>query len=161
MEGSQDRPGTNYILKFLQDRLWNYNAEQTCLRVKLINKSGNPSVRGELVTASTTTDNAVMLTDVDEAQLIGVFDENGVVDGDFAWIVIYGIAYVMLKDATLGTHGNWVKTSDVIGRADATLLEPPSGGIIPLDEHMQEVGHCLESVGAGTDVLCKIMMHLN
>ena len=161
MEGTQDRPGTNYTLKFLQDRLWNYNAEQTSSRVKLINKSGAVSVRGELVEASTTTDNAVSLSTPDSNHAIGIFDESGVADGDYVWISCDVIVYVMLKDGTAGTHGNWVKTSDVAGRADATQLTPPAGGVALLDEHMQELGHCLESIGAGTDVLCKIIMNTN
>ena len=67
----------------------------------------------------------------------------------------------MLKNTTLSVHGNWIKTSDVIGRADATLADPPGGGVVQIDEHFQEVGHCCESAGAGTDVLIEGIVHQN
>jgi len=35
------------------------------------------------------------------------------------------------------------------------------GGIPELDEHMSEIGHCIESKTAGTNVLAKIIMHFN
>jgi len=30
-----------------------------------------------------------------------------------------------------------------------------------IDSHFREIGHCLESKEAGTDVLCKIALHFN
>ena len=70
-------------------------------------------------------------------------------------------AGALRKDATASTKGFWVYTSDVAGRADATLAAPPGGGIPELDIHMREIGHCIESKGADTDVLAKAVLHFN
>ena len=76
--------------------------------------------------------------------------------------MITGRCQVLLEDSTAATAGYWVRTGDTTaGRADATNAAPPGGGIVELDEHMQEIGHTLESQGAGTSVLAWIILHLN
>ncbi len=131
------------------------------IAIQLTNKTGGASVKGTIVIADTTTDNAFDITEADDDHPIGVVYEAGVADAAECWVVIYGIAEVLLKDTTASTHGYWVKTSDTAGRADATIAAPPGGGISELDEHMQEIGHCLETQTGGTDVLAKIVMHFN
>ncbi len=131
------------------------------LAVKLTNKTGVASVKGTIVKADTTTDNAFDVIGADGVLSIGIVYENGVVDGSECWVVIYGIAEVLLKDSTASTHGNWVYVSDVAGRADATLAVPPGAGIPELDIHMGEIGHCLETNGGGTDVLVPVTLHFN
>lgn len=130
--------------------------------IKLVNKSGVNSVKGRMVEASTAQDNAYDLTGAEDFQPIGVEYESGVADGSECWVVIYGIAEVLLEDGTASTHGYWVKTSDTqAGRADASNAAPPGGTVTALEEHMREVGHCLEDKTSGTDVLAKIVMHFN
>jgi hypothetical protein len=131
------------------------------LAILLTNKTGAASVKGSLVKADTAVDNAFILTAADDQECIGVVFDDGVADGNQAWVVIFGIAQVLLKDTTASTRGNWIKTSDTAGRADATLAAPPGGGVTQLDEHMQEVGHCMESKGSGTDVLARAVLHFN
>ncbi len=136
-------------------------SELAGIALKHINKTGVASVKGTIVEASTTTDDAFQVSGANGNHSIGVVYEDGVADGDECWIIIYGVADVLLKDTTLSAHGNWVFVSDVAGRADATLADPTAGGVAQLDQHMREVGHCLESKAADTDVLARVCIHFN
>ncbi len=129
--------------------------------VKLVNKTGAPSVKGTIVIADTTTDDAFDIAGADAVMPIGIVYDDGIADGSECWIIIYGVADVLLKDTTASTHGNWAYVSDAAGRAEATLATPPGGGIPELDIHMGEVGHALESKGADTDVLARVSLHFN
>lgn len=129
--------------------------------IRLLNKTGVASVLGTVVQADTVNDNAFKACGADGLMAIAVVYQVGVADGSLCWVVVYGIAQVLLKDATLSTRGNWVYVSDVAGRANATLAAPPGGGIPELDIHMGEIGHCIESKGADTDVLAKVVVHFN
>lgn len=130
------------------------------LAVKMINYTGSASVKGMLVETNETTSNGFEeLSDLYDC--VGVVYEDGVADGEECFVVISGIAEVLLKDTTASTTGNWVKASDVNGRADATLALPSGGTIGQLQEHFQEIGHCIETKTAGTDVLAKIVLHFN
>ena len=120
------------------------------LAVKLTNKTGGVSVAGQTVRADTVTDVAVKLVPA---------------DGDEAWVVYSGIAYVAMEDNTAATRGNWVRSSVTeAGYADATNASPPGGGVTELGRHMREVGCCVETVaagGGGTHVLARCMLHFN
>ena len=116
------------------------------------------SVKGTIVDASTGTDNAADIADTDSTDPIGVIYNSGVADGSEVWVVVAGIAQVLLEDTTASTRGNWVRTSSTTaGRADATTGSPPGADV----KHWQEVGHCTETQGAGTDVLAKMVLHFN
>lgn len=130
--------------------------------VKMINKTGAPSVKGTIVKASATTDFAFTTTASDEAQPIGVVYCDGVADAGECFVVIMGPAQVLITDSTAATHGNWAYTSDTTGgRADCASAAPPGGGISELTTHMQEMGHCIESKGSGTNVLAWTIVHFN
>ena len=75
--------------------------------VKMINKTGAPSVKGMVGRASATTDFGFSETASDEAQTICVVYDAGVADGSECFVVIYGPAQVLLTDSTASTHGNW------------------------------------------------------
>jgi len=122
----------------------------------MINKTGVASVKGTVVQADTTTDFAFKLCDADGNDAIGVVYDNGIADGGLCLIIKHLAADVLLKDATLSTHGNWVGMSDVAGRADATGLSPPAA-----PAHFKEIGHCVQSKGADTDVLAEVDVHFN
>lgn len=124
--------------------------------VLLTNKTGANSVKGELVKADTANDDSVVLTAANDDECFGAFLDSGIADGQLAWVAVGGIVEVLLKDATASTRGNWVRTSDVAGRADATTGSPP--GIPP---HFQEVGHAIKNESAGSGVLARIVMHFN
>ncbi len=125
-------------------------------QIKLTNKTGAASVRGELVKADPATDFSFILTAADDDECLGVVAEAGVADASDAWVTISGRAQVLLKDTTAATRGNWVATSDAAGRADATVAAPPG-----VPAHFQEIGHAIENVGAGVDQLAWIVMHFN
>lgn len=130
--------------------------------VQLINKTGAASVRGAVVDASDTTDDAVKLVGANGFSPAGVFLDSGVADGDPAWVVVSGTAYVLLQDGTASTRGYWARTSvTTAGRADATNAAPPGGTIGALETHLKEIGHCLETKAPGTDVLAKCFLHFN
>lgn len=137
--------------------------------VKLTNKTGSNSVAGQAVRvdndAVTGTDDAVILTATDEYETIGVFLDSGIADGSEAWVVTFGIADVAMEDNTAATRGNWVRTSVTeAGYADATNAAPPGGGIPEIDQHLHEIGHCIESVAAGGDgthILARCLIHFN
>lgn len=130
--------------------------------VKLTNKTGLDSVKGELVEASTTDDFAVRLNDANGDHCFAVFLDSGIADGEEAWVVYSGMADVMLQDGTLSTHGNWARTSlTTAGRANLTFATPPGGGVTEIDRHMKEIGHCFQTVSAGTDKLARCTLHFN
>lgn len=132
------------------------------IAVKLTNKTGSASVKGSVVECSSTTDNAFELETADDLNPIGVVYDSGVADGDDCWVVVAGVAEVLLQDSTASTRGYWVRTSaTTAGRADATNAAPPGGTVGALETHTKEMGHCLESKTAGTDVLAKCVLHFN
>jgi len=129
------------------------------LAIKRLNKTGAASVKGTLVSASNVTDNAVMVLG-DEFDCVGIVYESGVADGSEMWVVISGVVEVLLEDSTASVPENWVKASADDGRALATT-NPSSIWELIDGEHFKEIGHCLETKSAGTDVLCKIILHFN
>jgi len=127
--------------------------EEGGLAVRLTNKTGAPSVKGSLVETHTN-DESFELTGADCTECFGAVYEDGIADGSECLVVVGAIAEVLLKDGTASTTKNWVQTADAAGRADATNGSPAAA-----PQHFQEVGHCIETKGAGTDVLAKIIMH--
>ena len=128
--------------------------------VKLTNKTGGDSVKGEVVTPSSTVDNAVSKIVVDVPDPIGVFYESGIADGSEAWVVVAGIADVyFIGSTTRGYIARGFLAADagyVIGQAMAEIY-PTSP--FSVDKHFYEIGHVLESrVGAG---LAKCVLHFN
>lgn len=129
---------------------------------RLTNKTGANSVKGMPVEVydDTAIDNAFDVGDADGNHTIGIVAEDAIADGAETWLWSDGAKCLgLLKDATASTRGFWVKTSDVAGRLDMTNAAPPGGGVAGLDEHFQEVGHCLASEGADTDVLAMFKFH--
>ena len=120
--------------------------------IKLTNKTGANSVKGEIVETNMVTENAVQSGSSDSLEPIGVFLESGVVDGDEAWIVIGGIAEV-LADAAGFSRGDWLQTSNTAKRAEGSAHIPN-----PV-KHFQEIGHALEDAGA--NALGKAVLHFN
>ena len=129
--------------------------------VKLNNGSGVASVKGTIVIADINADDSFDIAGADEPQSIGIVYDDGIADGAECWVILAGIADVLLKDTTASVHGNWVYVSDTPGRAEATLLVPPGGGVVELDVHMGEIGHALESIAGGNDVLARVCLHFN
>ena len=127
--------------------------------IRLTNKSGVATVKGKIAIASTSADNAVTVAGANDDECFAVFYESGIPDGSETWVVVEGIAEVLLKNNTAGTHGNWVEASDDAGYGDATSTTPRAA-----PDHFHEIGHCIETVsatGEGTHVLAKCVVHFN
>lgn len=130
--------------------------------IALYNKTGSVSVKGTPVTAISTFDEAVELLSAAALDGIGVVYNSGVADGDLVWVVVSGIAEYLLEDGTGSTSGNWIVPSQTVaGRADATALAPPGEGVVEHQFHFSEIGHSIQTVVSGTDVLCKAVIHFN
>lgn len=123
---------------------------------KFINGTGAILKHGSAVSHSTSADRTVILTAVE-------FDCIGFVYGDIAigaegWVVTNGVAEALFKNGTQPLRGYWTKASATTGRVEATT--PPSGtSAIAANEHFKEVGHCLQTKTAGTDVVALIVVH--
>ena len=126
------------------------------LALRLTNKTGVNSVKGTIIEAHAGIDNAFRVCDANSVESFGIVYEDGIADGSECLVVVGGRCQVLLKDATASTRNNWVGVSDVAGRADATGASPPAQ-----PDHFKEVGHCIESKGADTDVLAFMIMHHN
>lgn len=122
--------------------------------VSLINKTGSASVKGSVVEASNSDANSFILSGVSSDHSIGVVLDDGVPDGDFCRVVVSGKAQVLLKDTEAATVGYWVRTADTAGRV---AMEASPNALT----HWSELGHCLESQTAGTDVLAWCNLHFN
>ncbi|MDF2865372.1 MAG: hypothetical protein K0R72_181 [Clostridia bacterium] len=119
-----------------------------------INNTGI-SIKGTIVIASLSVNNAVDIAPANSQMPIGVIYEDGIINGSPVKVVVYGKAQVLLKNGESAINGYWSGVSDIPGRMYqlSTLL---------LDiDHNKEVGHSIESKSSGTNVLSLIQMHFN
>jgi hypothetical protein len=127
--------------------------------VKAINRTGGASVKGTLVSASTSADQEA-IKQANEYDTIGVVQEAGVAEGSEMWVWVNGsVCQVLYKDSVAATHGNILIAADTDGRA--IDIANPGGGLPGTDTHFKECGHVMQSVGAGTNVLALAMLHFN
>jgi hypothetical protein len=126
--------------------------------VKHINRTGHTSIKGECVSASPTTDREVILSP-SGFDIIGVVQEAGVAEGGEMWVWCNGsVAQVLLKDGVAAVRGYVGLGDDVDGRAYVVAV-PSSNPVVA--EHFREIGHCMQSVNAGTNVLALFSIHFN
>jgi hypothetical protein len=123
---------------------------------KLGNYTGSTIPHGTAVSASPNHDNAVVPQAV-EFDCVG-FVYGAIPHGSEGWVVTSGVAEALLKDGTAATRGFWCKAADTDGRIESTTA-PAGLGAIATSEHFKEVGHCIESVSAGTNKLALILLH--
>jgi len=120
--------------------------------VKLTNKTGAPSVKGQIVSHKGTVANAFALTAVNATHCLGVVYEEGVKDDAECWVVVSGIAQVLMKNAaTMGHICRIPLTADGVeaGYAmDAAQSDTAS---------VYKIGDVLETANA--EVLCKVLLH--
>ena len=128
---------------------------------RMTNKTGAASIKGTVVSAASTTNNA-FVAQSNEFDSIGVVYEDGIADGALCWVVKNGTAEVLLEDSTASTAGNWVIGAVTNGRANASQPTPtPNTTLNEHTTHFKEIGHCLETKLAGVNVLAKINLHFN
>jgi len=127
--------------------------------VKMINRTGHSSVKGELVSCSTAADREVILQ-ANEYDTVGVVEEAGVAEGSEMWVWMIGsVCQVLYKNSVAATRGNILIAADTDGRA--IDIANPGGGIPGTDTHFKECGHVLETKIAGTNVLALAILHFN
>jgi hypothetical protein len=161
---TDDTPNQNELIEQLTTGFFFDNVVITPeggIAIALINKTGADSVKGSLVTPGST-NNSVVLAGAAGMKTIGAIYNSGIADGGLVYVVISGVAEVLLEDNTASTAGYWAKTSETqSGRADITNQSPEGGTVQALEDHGQEIGHCIQSVTAGTDKLAKVILHFN
>lgn len=127
--------------------------------IKLTNRTGSSSVKGTLVSCSTTADREVVLQ-ANEYDTVGVVQEAGVADGSDMWVWMTGsVCQVLIKDSVAVTHGEILLAADTDGRAIGATN--PGSGLPGTDTHFKECGHILQSKSAGTNVLALAILHFN
>ena len=117
--------------------------------IKLTNKSGANSVKGEVVETSALTANAVALADANALDAIGIFYDSGIPDGEEAWIAVSGMVDVRMDAGGCALHDRIITSA------------PPGRGFVSntpaVAAHFQEIGH---SIGiAAANGTCKVVLH--
>ncbi len=124
------------------------------IAIKLTNKTGSNTVAGQLVKpySATAIDDAFVTIVASDQEIIGIVLEAGVSDGSEAWVVVNGIADVLM-DAGGSARGDRIISSTTAGSG----LVWNVGGAVAT--HFQEIGHCIETrTGAG---LARCVLHFN
>ena len=121
--------------------------------VRLTNKSGAETVKGQIVGIKTGTDNAFDLTAVGANHCLGVVYESGIEDDAVCWVVVSGIAQVLMKNAAV--RGQLCRIplnaddSKAAGYAMAAAQSDTAS--------VYKIGDVLETADA--EVLCKVLLH--
>ena len=129
--------------------------------VQMVNKTGGASVKGTVVTNSTTTANGFQKIIVDVPNPIGVVYQADVADGSLCWVTVTGKAKVyFVGDTTLGHFARGFLTADgesyVTGQA---LSEALPASPFTDAKHFYEICHVIEArTGAG---LASVVLHFN
>lgn len=127
--------------------------------VRILNKTGADSVKGTIIEADKTVDNAVQLAGIDDPDPCGVVYSDGIPDGGYMYIITTGIADVKYGTAvTRGTFARIPVTADSVAGGLA-VAEPLPSTPFATDKHFREIGHPLESIGSPG--LAKTILHFN
>ena len=124
------------------------------LAVLMTNKTGGNTVAGQLIEAysATAIDDAFTTAAVSSDAVFGIVLVAGIADGSEAWVVISGIADVLM-DGGGCARGDRIISSSTAGSADVWNV----GGAVAT--HFLEIGHCIETrAGAG---LARVVLHFN
>ena len=123
------------------------------LAIPLLNNTGATSIKGTIVQLDTAANLGVKVAVVDCDMPIGVVYESGIAAGEEMWVVISGVADVLMKDTVAAVRGYVAICSTVAGRADVSATVPAAA------THDREIGHVLKSETGGTNVLAKMVLH--
>lgn len=115
---------------------------------RLTNKTGAPTVSGDVVRSDPANTNSVILTAANELMAIGTFVDSGIADGSLAWVAVAGIADVHM-DAGGCVRNDRIVTSVTPGRGTVNNL--PSVAV-----HFQEIAHATEIAIANANARCII-----
>lgn len=130
--------------------------------ITMVNKTGASSMKGALVTAGGGVDFGAVLVPADVPNCVGMIYTPGVPNNGTMLVVIMGIAEVLFQDGMAPNVGWWVASAQAVaGRAMTAALPPGPDLPSQIDQHNAEIGHCLETKAAGTDVIARCVLHFN
>ena len=125
--------------------------------LRVTNRAGRTLLKGEILAVSPDYDNAVTV-ESSGYDPIGIAAEN-IADGATGWMWCNGsICQVLRKDGVAAVRGYVGLCDDVDGVA-YVIQVPNSNPVVA--EHFREIGHCNQSVDAGTNVLALFSIHFN
>lgn len=124
------------------------------IALRLINRTGVASVKGEIVRAGTSTKGFTQATANDDMP-IGVVYDSGIANLSPCRIGIGGAVQVLMKNTVGTTVGDFLYVSDTAGRAQSSSTLPAAASIY------RTIGHALETKTGGTDVLVWAVLHFN
>ena len=120
--------------------------------VRLTNKTGAVSVKGQIVSHKDTVARAFDLTAVDANHCLGVVYESGIADAAECWVVVSGIAQVLMKNAaTMGHICRIPLNTDEVKAAGYAMDASQSG-----TASVYKIGDVLETADA--EVLCRVLL---
>jgi hypothetical protein len=124
-----------------------------------INLTGNPSVKGMLVAASTVAERAFRVP-TNPFDVIGVVVEDGVANGNQTKVVTAGLAEVLIAPDTTCGFAGWIRAlSDNYGYAVNTT-DPAGVSAIAAADHFKEIGHSFSKIAStDTNRLALVMVH--
>jgi len=131
------------------------------LYITAINDTGEVSVKGKVVRASTAVDHAVSLANLGELDPMGVIYDAGVAISGSMRVVIAGWADVLVDAGSTIQREYWVgappSPGGTIGRASVTTIPSPPTATT----HFQEIGHCFETKANTGNTLARCVLHFN
>lgn len=135
--------------EYIKNRFWLENGftKEGGLYQVFVNATGAPSKKGTIVNVSPTITNGVSIAPASSTLAVGIIAEDNIPHGSLVKVVVYGRAYVLMKNATAANVGYWGFCSSVAGRM--TQQSSPATG----SSRYTQVGVILENKPAGTDVL--------
>ena len=124
--------------------------------VRMVNGTGAASVKGTVVSCSTTVDKQ-FVGQSNEFDAFAVVAEAGIANGEECWLWVSGsTAQVLWADGESATRGYLALCAPTDGRA-LNVQVPDTNPTV--GEHFKEIGHPQESKAAGTNVLVTCTLH--
>lgn len=121
--------------------------------VRLTNKSGAVTVKGQIVSHKGTVARAFDLTAVDANHCLGVVYESDIEDAAECWVVVSGIAQVLMKNAATMGHICRIPLSTDEGEAAGYAMDAAQSS----SASVYKIGDVLETADA--EELCKVLLH--
>jgi hypothetical protein len=122
------------------------------LAIQLTNETGGVTVKGQIVSHKGTVANAFDLTAVDANHCLGVVYESGIEDAAECWVVVAGIAQVLMKNASTMGHICRIPLNTDDGEAAGYAMDAAQSGTASV----YKIGDVLETQNA--EVLCKVLL---
>ena len=119
------------------------STDERGFQVRMVNRTGHASVKGELVSCSTSADKEAILQ-ANEYDTVGAVAEAGIAEGSEMWVWVNGsVCQVLYENGSAATRGNILIAAPTDGRA--VDIANPGSGLPATNTHFKECGHVLES----------------